>query len=332
MRVLQKDNSLDSRFRGNDKRRWRDRNVPPIQWKRVLLDSCFRRNDKYQKFGLLRPPAASLCEAKRRGSSIRPQMIGIYFGFYVLLFGFVNNAYALDLDKVKSSFIGGDYKAAIAQGESLLAKTDNNTLGLDELYYFLGLSYMKAGNYLRASDIFEIIGSEFKKSPLRVDAALALGDTFFLRGDYDKAEKRYQDLLNNKQAARLKQEVYYRLSRCAAKAGNAEKEKDYLAKLGKEFPLNSEAEVESEKRAVSAPAIDLKGGYTVQVGYFSNDTNAGKLLHELTKKGYPAYTEKDDASGKRVYRVKVGKSAARGDVEAIEVKLSKEGYPTKICP
>ncbi len=43
---------------------------------------------------------------------------------------------------------------------------------------------MKTGNYLRAADIFEIIGSEFKKSLLRGETTLALGDTFFLRGDY----------------------------------------------------------------------------------------------------------------------------------------------------
>lgn len=251
-----------------------------------------------------------------------------------ICFGFCNNVYALDLDKVKSSFISGDYKAAIAEGESVLAKTNNSSLWLDELYYFLGLSYMKSGNYLRASDIFEIIGSEFKKSPLSEDAALALGDTFFLRGDYDKAEKRYQDLLNNNQADRLKQEVYYRLSRCAAKSGNAEKEKEYLAKLGKDFPLNLEAEGGNEKCAIPAIGsnMDSNGKYTVQVGYFSNDVNAGKLLNELTAKGYPAYIEQDDASGKRVYRVKVGKSATRGEAEALEAKLSKDGYPTKICP
>jgi len=50
--------------------------------------------------------------------------------------------------------------------------------------------------------------------------------------------------------------VYYRLSRCAAKAGNAEKEKECLAKLGKDFPLNFEAEGENEKRVVPAAAID----------------------------------------------------------------------------
>ncbi len=247
--------------------------------------------------------------------------------FYCL---FIHNVFALNLDKIKEYFISGDYKAAISEGENILAKTGNTSFGLDELYYFLGLSYMKTGNYLRASDIFEIIGSEFKKSSLIKDAALALGDTFFLSGDYDKAEKKYQDLLNNNPAIRLKPAVYYRLSRCAAKLSKPQAEKDYLIKLKQEFPLNLESEFENEKCAITT--IDSNGGYTVQVGYFSNNTNADNLLSELTNKGYSAYIEKNDASGKQVYRVKVGKSAARWEAEALEAKLSKDGYPTKICP
>lgn len=281
-------------------------------------------NNKYQnsKFRLLRLRL-------RRILAMTP-MIGICFVFCALLFRFVNSAYALDLDGLKSSFISGDYKAAISEGEKILAGTNNTSFGLDELYYFLGLSYMKTGNYLRASDIFEIIGNEFKKSPLSEEAVLALGDTFYLRGDYDNAEKRYRKLLNNNQVIRLKPAVYYRLSRCAAKLGNPEIEKDYLLKLKQEFPLNCESGLEDDKRAVAS--INLNRDYTVQVGYFSNNANADNLLNELIKKGYPAYIEKNDASGKQVYRVKVGKLATRQEAEKIAAKLSKDGYPTKICP
>ncbi len=283
-----------------------------------------RDNDKHQN------PKFRLFRLRLRRILAMTPTVGICFGFCALLFGFFNNAYALNLDKVKANFISGDYKTAISEGENILAGTNNTSFGLDELYYFLGLSYMKTGNYLRAADIFEIIGSEFKKSPLREDAALALGDTFFLSGDYDKAEKRYQDLLNNNRAVRSKPAVYYRLSRCAAKLGNPETEKNYLLKLKQEFPLNCESGFEGDKRAITA--IDSNGGYTVQVGYFSNNTNAANLLRELTKKGYPAYIEENDASGKLVYRVKVGKSAKRQEAETLETKLSKDGYPTKICP
>lgn len=247
--------------------------------------------------------------------------------FYCL---FIHNVFALNLDKIKEYFISGDYKAAISEGEKILADTGNTSSALDELYYFLGLSYMKTSNYLRAADIFEIIGSEFKKSPLRGETTLALGDTFFLRGDYDKAEKKYQDLLANNQAIRLRPAVYYRLSRCAAKLSKPQAEQGYLVKLKQEFPLNLESRVENEKCAITA--IDSNSEYTVQVGYFSNNTNAGNLFSELTKKGYPAYIEKNDISGKQVYRVKVGQSVARREAEALETKLSKDGYSTKICP
>lgn len=257
-------------------------------------------------------------------------IIGICFEFFALLFGFFNYAYALDLDKVKANFISGDYKAAIAEGENILAKTDNNTLDLDELYYFLGLSYMRAGNYLRASDIFEIIGSEFKKSLLVGDAALALADTFFLRGDYGAAQKRYQDLLNNNRVSRFKSAVYYRLSRCAQKLGDTGAEKDYLLRLKQEFPLYQESGLKDDKRVISA--ANFSEEYGVQVGYFSNKANADNLLSELIKKDYPVYIEENNISGKPVYRVKVGRLCARLEAEKLEAKLSQEGYSTKICP
>ncbi|MBN1913662.1 MAG: hypothetical protein JW788_04610 [Candidatus Omnitrophica bacterium] len=51
-------------------------------------------------------------------------------------------------------YLSGDYKAAISEGEKILAQAKDQD-GLDELYYILALSYMKEGNYLRASDILK---------------------------------------------------------------------------------------------------------------------------------------------------------------------------------
>ncbi len=88
------------------------------------LDSCFRRNDARLIFAV---------------------MIGIYFGFCAVLFGFLDNAYASNLDKIKEYFISGDYKAAISEGEKILADTGNTSSGLDELYYFFRLELYEDG-------------------------------------------------------------------------------------------------------------------------------------------------------------------------------------------
>jgi cell division septation protein DedD len=66
----------------------------------------------------------------------------------------------------------------------------------------------------------------------------------------------------------------------------------------------------------------------VQVGFFSNQANASKLVDKLLAKDFPAYIE-NSAGG---YRVRVGKFTTQKEALDLEGKLSKEGYQTKVCP
>jgi tetratricopeptide (TPR) repeat protein len=237
----------------------------------------------------------------------------------------------MDLDKVNAYFLAGDYKSAIAEGEKILAGHAYSG-EMDELYYVLGLSYMKDGNYLRASDIFEIILNEFRNSRFKEPAMMGLGDTYFLRGDLARAKNCYQDMLNNNSRTKLKARLYGRLSRVALKQGDTKQAKEYLDKLKTEFPLCAEVDASCDlidTIATSAGAIF----YTVQVGSFTNNTNAGNLVKKLSQKGYPAYMEEaSDATGSKIYRVRVGKLDSRAEAAQFAGRLSQEGYPTKIFP
>jgi tetratricopeptide (TPR) repeat protein len=243
----------------------------------------------------------------------------------ILSFGIYTHAYALNLDKVKVYFLDGDYKSAILEGEKILADSAYSS-DLDGLYYILGLSYLKDGNFLRASDIFEIIESEFKDSPFKEEAKLGLGDVYFLRGDYNQAERYYRELLNNNSRTKLKAMVYYRLSQVGFKKGNTQEAKEYLDKLKEEFPFELETKLNQDYATLS----DIY--YTVQVGSFSKPTNAGNLCNRLINKGYDAYVQEIDAHDRKIYRVRVGRLKLRPDVVRLEEKLSSEGYPTKIVP
>ena len=166
-------------------------------------------------------------------------VIWVYFGFCALLFGFLTNVYALSLDKVKVYFLGGDYKSAILEGEELLA-SEAQSARCDELYYILGLSYLKDGNALRASDIFEIILKEFRDSAFKEEAGLGLGDSYFLRGDFSKAQDCYKGLIDTNPRTKLKAQVYYRLSKVCFKKGDTQTATEYLDKLKADFPLSCE--------------------------------------------------------------------------------------------
>lgn len=244
----------------------------------------------------------------------------------IVLIMLASNGYSLNIDKVKVYFLNGDYKSAISEGEKVLTGYNIHSPDLDELYYILGLSYLRDGNYLRASDIFEIILREFKDSPFKDEAKLSLGDTYFLKGDYNQAQGYYSELINTNPSTKLKAALYYRLSEVGFKRGDTQVAKEYLDKLKSEFPSNLEIKLNKDLYALS----DIY--YTVQVGSFVNLTNARNLCDKLIAKGYDAYLQETDTQTPKTYRVRVGRLKSRPEATQLESKLSSEGYPTKIIP
>lgn len=268
---------------------------------------------------------------------IRHKVFGNLVIGYCLLFCYLHlsiglsAAYALNLERIKIYFLQGDYKSAITEGEKIIAATGQSH-GLDELYYILGLSYLKDGNFLRASDIFEIILKEFGDSRFKEEAKLALSDTYFLSSDFNKAQDCLLELLKANPHTKLKAEIYYRLSQIGFKKGDTGQGKEYLEKLRQEFPLNTELRASKDIYYI-LPDSPSTFYYTVQVGSFSNSSNARNLTERLVQKGYPAYIEEIGLKGgEKSYRVRVGKFSTRIEAASLENKLSQEGYPTKIYP
>jgi len=231
--------------------------------------------------------------------------------------------YCLDLERAKIYYLSGDYNASINECEKILVRSGYSP-DIDQLYYLAGMSYLKTGNYLRASDIFEIILKEFKGSRFQDEAVLGLGDAYFLKGDYDKAGIQYKKIITGPYS-KLRPQAYYRMSQVAFKLGNVEEGKDYAQRLKQEYPLNTEI-------ALNQEICSLGDDYTVQVGAFASFQNANNLTQKLVQKGYPAFIEESAIQGKNTYRVRVGRLRQRQEALALESKLAQEGYPTKICP
>ena len=242
---------------------------------------------------------------------------------------FCHLSFAAEIERVKACFMQGDYRGAIMEGEKVLGSNIDKQHS-DELYYLLGLSYLKDENYLRASDIFSIIINEFKDSRFKEEATIGLGDSFFLQGDLNGAKKCYSGLLKSNQSTKLKAQIYSRLSQVAFKQGDTVEGKAYADKLKSEFPLSPDSMLNTD--ICSLPG-KTEVYYSAQVGSFSSGVNANNLASILIKKGYPAFVEEGVSKGKdRIYRVKVGKFSERKEASRINDKLIREGYPTKICP
>ena len=252
----------------------------------------------------------------------------IKFTFFIIFVLYANTAYCLNLNSIKANMLSGDYKAAITEGEKLIAKEPHS----EELYYILGLSYLRDGNYLRASDIFEIILNEFKDSRFKEEAKMGLGDTYLLRGDLKSAEATYKELINKNANTKLKAQIYYRLSEVAFKGGDSVKGQEYLTKLKHDSPFSPEAKQGIDSCSIAKSNNSAEFYYSVQVGSFSMPANADNLVKKLNHAGYTAYIEESASSSAKVYRVRVGKVKSRQEAEDLSRKLNQDGYPIKICP
>jgi tetratricopeptide (TPR) repeat protein len=248
----------------------------------------------------------------------------LLLGICCPVLGISHNGYALNLDKAKVYFLKGNYQECIGECENVLARSGYSR-DLDELYYMLGISYMKQGNLLRASDVFEIIINEFKDSGFQQEAQLGLGDIYFLKSDYENAENKYKQILQSSEDTRLKGLILFRLAQCALKEGNWQEAQAYQDKLNKDYPLSFEKRLAKD---LSAPQFY----FTVQVGAFSNMKNARKLCQELSDKGYSSYVVDPGSGCEKLYRVRVGKLDSRFETKELEKRLIAEGYPTKIYP
>jgi tetratricopeptide (TPR) repeat protein len=280
-----------------------------------------------------------------------------------------SSVFALDLNNLRNYFLNGNYKICISEGEKILAQSGSRK-GLDEVYYILGLSYLKEGNFLRASDIFEIVLNEYRDSKFKDEAALGLGDSYFMKGDYSRALSIYRKLLKDRPRTKLKPAVYYRLSEIGKRTGDRQNQQFYQEKLKKEFPLSPEAlsdkeflpgsrnvyvPAEPRREAVNLPAGKpvnapeniipapevkpasreqdlISGGYSVQVGAFSSPENARKLTSKLKSQGFPSYISVAESLNKKIYKVRVGGFPGFGEAKDAENKLKTHGYPTKIIP
>lgn len=82
-----------------------------------------------------------------------------------------------------------------------------------------------------------------------------------------------------------------------------EKQKPSYAEVQPEL----ETEKREEGRLAAAPLAQTGRTYTIQIGSFKVEGEANRVTETLKSKGYPAFTEKTDITGKGTwYRVKVG--------------------------
>lgn len=74
------------------------------------------------------------------------------------------------------------------------------------------------------------------------------------------------------------------------------------------------------------------GNYNIQMGSFSNQGNADKMIDDLKKKGHNATVEKVTSGDKEFYKVKITNSPSQKDAKDKAEELKKEGFDAIVTP
>ena len=181
-----------------------------------------------------------------------------------------------DAAYVDKLFLEGRYEKAMEEAGKLI---DAGAGRKDELYYLKGLSELKTNRFNRARQSFEYILSRYPGSKTAFDAAVGVGDTYFLEGNSESAVKAYNEVLKKFPRDSNIVIARQRIENCRAKPC---------------FNITPGMIPKGESRDIAA----------VQMGCFKNKKNAERLCRKLAAEGRKSYVEMPEG-GDRLYRVKV---------------------------
>ena len=229
------------------------------------------------------------------------------------------------LAKAEVFYLQKLYVQAIEASQEAIQEYPGDAELLARANYLTGASYVNLFDFLTAKKNFRTVVDRYKDSAYYEDAYLGLGDVEFLQENLGEALKVYHTFLEEDPSPKRRATLYFRLTEVYLKRGNVAKSRAYLKRLREEFPGSFEAR---DADRLSGEKV----WYTVQLGAFTDFRNAERFIAELKAKGYEVYSVLCMLSGKKLCRVRIGKFADRKDAEALQEKLTLDGYYSKIFP
>ncbi len=249
----------------------------------------------------------------------------ILLGVFILAAPGACFAQANPFADVESAIIQEDYGKANELARILLkarlSRDDAARAG-----YYLGLSYLRLGDYPQAYDAFKKVVNERPSSEIYEKAYIGVIDTLYMQGSYENALKEAVSLMNKHRHSEIMGLIYLKVARSNLRLARWGKAHEFLEKIITEYPQSFES-------GVARQLLEEKQYFTVQVGAFTEKPRAERLTQDLIGRKEYAYTVETTApNGKLFYRVRVGRMTALKEALALEAKLSALGYPTRIYP
>ena len=202
-------------------------------------------------------------------------------------------------EQIEESYLREDFRAVIEQSERYLS-VGADIYESEEVRYRQALSLIKTDRLVEGRQLLRQIESHAVSPGMKARAAVSLADSYYFNHEVVEGQKLYQKAL-----------------------------KDYPA-YRDNLPGFVTRQAPPAPRPLQQAGIEEQIVYSVQVGSFSSQGNAERMLNRLLRNRYDAYTSQDAVS--RLIRVRVGHLESREAAMAIEKRLQDDGYPTKVFP
>lgn len=204
------------------------------------------------------------------------------------------------LNELYADYNSAQYNAAFHRAETLAQSGNRKTA--QEAAYIAGLSAYRMGN-LPAAARYLRLASASSDEALAGDALGALGLVYAQQGDYALACNTFGRAAK-KLTGEDRANAYYQAAVCSQKLGQWSQARSYLM-------LARSATSNSSLQSQISQALGTTG-FTLQVGFFSVQSNAETEAQRLARKaadaklGYPRIVPATDARGQAGYLVQVG--------------------------
>jgi TolA-binding protein len=203
--------------------------------------------------------------------------------------------------------------------------------------YWLGLALEGAGDIAKAKQHFEAVKADDGGTGLAEVATLGLADCLKAEGNYSMALSEYMRVVTTYGRGNWLPCALYGAGVCFERLGKQSEASDVYARLTREFPGSFEATIVRGKikgsRREKAVATEAKS-YTVQLGAFSQETNATGLVGLLKDEGVTdVRIVQEDRGGRVLYIVGLGEFPTKEAAERKGKELSARfGLSYSIVP
>ncbi len=223
------------------------------------------------------------------------------------------------MDKAWTYYLKSDYKRALDECRSV---SRDRALG-EEGRYLMGLSFLKLGRQKQAQENFEFVLRNYPGTGLKQELLLGLADSYFLQGNFGKAEEYYKKLIKNFSPTDYASIAYLNLGRAQRRLGKWKQSKEAFYKVTYDYPLSLEAG--EAKRYLAKNCY-----FSVQAGAFAKRENALNLLELLRSKGYQARLDKQYDKDSIFYKVKIGRFDKKQQADKESARLKADGFSARV--